>query len=363
MRLKMLLKKVSDYYLLASERHKKWGHRHALIQFFEMVLTYLITGISPGYYLQAKMGDKSYSYIFGFMNNKTYVKAVYKVNNRLFQKTSMNKMIEKAIFTSYNLPTPQLLGFFHQFRGRDAKGNPLCTTEDFLKFIKNCDKNKICIKPAESFGGIGVRIVDIKMEGDNLYFFDNYNKKTTEIIEYIKDYLQNNPAAMQSGIIIEDYLIQNSSFAKYNKSSVNTVRVMVNLHAESEAHVFGAFLRVGRANSVVDNGTSGGIMVGVNPKTGELGYGSFSSLSNNRFDSHPDSKIRFKGDILPFWNEIKSLSTHVVKLFPDIYYAGLDIAVSDEGPVVIEMNVQPDYVDFALIEVPTKFVFNAGILK
>ena len=347
-------RKIKLYYCVSRDRHLNFGHKNQYIQMLEMFFVLVLTRVYPGYYLQAKMGGNcTWDYKLGFYSHRKYIRAVNKVNDIEYQKASMNKMVEKAMFSSYGLPTPKLLGFFNQLRGRDVKGNPLTSLTEFKKFIFELELRKICLKPTSSFGGIGFRAIDIIKKEREVYFYDNFTEEELDINNYMKNYIKEIEFSDSEGIVVEEYMVQHSDFEKYNPSSVNTVRVMVSLN-RVQGPVFGAFLRVGRAGSVVDNGTSGGIMVKVNVNSGELYSGCFTDLSNEKFDNHPDSGIAFKGEILPFWTEIKELSVSVVKLFPKINFAGLDIAVTKTGPIVIEMNVQPDYVDFALIDIPTR---------
>ncbi len=353
--MRKILKKINQYYTMAKYRHLNEGHKNQYVQLFEMFFVLLLTGVYPGYYLQAKMGRRcTWSYKLGFYTNKKYIKAVKKANNVKYCNVSMNKMVEKAMFSTYGVPTPKLLGFFNQLRGRDIEGNSLTNLTEFKHFIGSIEVEKICLKPTSSYGGIGFKAVSlIKKDGKN-YFYDNFSLEELDVDIYMKKYINTINISDTEGLVIEEYMEQHPDFGNYNPSSVNTVRVLVHLNLKHDSSVFGAFLRVGRAGSVVDNVSSGGIAVKVNVDTGELCSGVFTNLSNIKFDKHPDSNVQFVGRILPFWNEIKALSVNVVKLFPGINYAGLDIAVTKKGPVVIEMNVQPDYVDFALIDIPTR---------
>jgi len=116
----------------------------------------------------------------------------------------------------------------------------------------------------------------------------------------------------------------------------------------------GAYLRIGRAGASVDNGSSGGFYANVNLETGEVGSGCFSKPSVELYDAHPDSGVKIKGQFLPFWDEAKELSIKALACFFETRFVGLDIAFGPDGPVVIELNVEPDYVGFAILGLPSK---------
>jgi hypothetical protein len=355
--MKFVFKKLDKYYKIAKKNHYEYKHKHQIMKVIEMFILYICRGIGPGYYLQANGGNKDLKYMLNYLSNKKYIKKVYSINDRLYHRTSMNKMIEKSMLMTYKIPTPSLYGFYGEKCGRSCGGISLRKIEDFVSFLETIKAKTICLKPSSSFGGKGVAIIDLIVSDGFLYIYDRRKKVKQKAEEYLSDYLKSVNPSREDGIIIEEYILQHEDLAKYNYSSVNTIRVMVFLDVELADPVFGAFLRVGRVGSIVDNGTSGGIMVKVDPVTGELGDGCFSTQPDDRFSSHPDTQVAFSGNKLPFWEEIKRISVETVELFPGINYAGLDIAVTDVGPVVVEMNVQPDYVDFALIDVPPKKLF------
>jgi len=73
-----------------------------------------------------------------------------------------------------------------------------------------------------------------------------------------------------------------------------------------------------------------------------IGQGLGKDIFNEVFENHKDSGERITGRNLPFWHESLELAQRTVAVFPNIMFAGLDIAITAGGPVVIEMNVEPD---------------------
>jgi glutathione synthase/RimK-type ligase-like ATP-grasp enzyme len=68
---------------------------------------------------------------------------------------------------------------------------------------------------------------------------------------------------------------------------------------------------------------------------------------------HPDNGAAIEGRRVPCWTEAKSLAEDCVTAFPELRFAGLDIAIGVDGPVVIEMNVFPDREGAAFVDMPT----------
>lgn len=96
-------------------------------------------------------------------------------------------------------------------------------------------------------------------------------------------------------------------------------------------------MRVGRNGSFVDNGGAGGILVGVNPKNGELftdGYDEYRNI----YKKHPDTQVEFKGNYIPSWNDLITLCKTQATKVDEIAYLSWDLAYTDSGWVVIEVN-------------------------
>ena len=56
---------------------------------------------------------------------------------------------------------------------------------------------------------------------------------------------------------------------------------------------------------------------------------------------------------VPWWPEVQSLAMKALLAFPELRFAGLDIAIGETGPVVLELNVSPDREAAAFTDCPT----------
>ena len=142
-------------------------------------------------------------------------------------------------------------------------------------------------------------------------------------------------------LVIESVVHQTKQFAAFNKSSVNTVRFMTTLWPDGSARVIVAWLKVGRAGKCVDNAGSGGnVDAAIDPETGKIhNVIQFDGWRNiKEINEHPDSGAQLNGVIIENWSAIKEEIEHFQQAFPFCKAVGWDIAITDEGPVVIEVN-------------------------
>jgi hypothetical protein len=78
--------------------------------------------------------------------------------------------------------------------------------------------------------------------------------------------------------------------------------------------------------------------------TGRLGRASDLGMdaSLGWFSAHPDTGEAIEGRVLPFWDEARRLAIRAHRAFADRVVIGWDIAILENGPILIEGNGNPD---------------------
>ena len=109
----------------------------------------------------------------------------------------------------------------------------------------------------------------------------------------------------------------------------------------------------------VDNLSAGGIAAGVS-ESGHLSSAIGLDVSLGTHSHHPSTKAPILDEQLPQWREMVELALLAHEKFREPYFIGWDIALTDEGPVVVEAN---STWGFELVQMPqnqplgeTKFV-------
>jgi hypothetical protein len=158
--------------------------------------------------------------------------------------------------------------------------------------------------------------------------------------------------------LVEEYFIQHPVMAGLNPLSVNTVRIWIYERLTTGAMVITAYTRIGRANMYVDNASSGGIVASIDLATGILGAAQDAYADRRLYSQHPDHGSTIEGIVIPHWEAVQSLAKRALGIFPNLHFAGLDIAIGENGPVVLELNVSPDREGSAFTDCP-----NAKLLR
>ena len=215
--------------------------------------------------------------------------------------------------------------FLKDFYGRKAvmlpvgEEPPESLYERFQQFIGQCSKHRFFLKPLSKEGGNGICRID---SGDYATF------------EAFMNVLQQ----YSSRIIVEEEICQAESLAHFHPQSVNSIR-MHTIRFNDGVHAFMPYLKLGCGSAIVDNAHSGGIKAILDMETGVVT--SMRDVMNRTYSVHPDTKSSAVGFQVPRWQELIDLTKQLHTRFDRIRLVGWDMALTDEGWIVVEANSDP----------------------
>lgn len=137
-------------------------------------------------------------------------------------------------------------------------------------------------------------------------------------------------------------VIENHSLIKaLNPTTLNTLRIVTCRTRTGEYELWDpGMVRIGRSNAVVDNFAKGGIGVGITEdgKLKKYGYSHDKDLNYTKQEQHPDTNLVFDGWKIPFYEDAVELIKKAHRLFPLLQTIGWDVAITEDGPVLVEGN-------------------------
>ncbi len=348
------MKKKLSRIINLSRRRALEGHHGFPRQLGEMVLLRLLHGVGPRYYHMAGFWRRelSWSDKSSQLGARAYQRRVGMLNPRAYRKLSQNKVAEKAILTLFGVPTPRFLGRLQARIGCDSAGHPLRNAADLERLARGLQATRLVFKPLEGWGGKGIHIPVIEYE-KTMTCRETDQTDTGEVSAYCADTLQLDDGG---DWIVEEYFKQHSALSAINPASVNTVRIWVIDRGKAGYQVLTAYLRIGRRNMLVDNASSGGIVAPVDLATGRLRAAQDACAERNIYHLHPDHGAPIEGIELPYWSGVRKLAEHALSVFPELKFAGLDVAIGPSGPVVVELNVSPDHDGAAFTDFPSRIL-------
>jgi hypothetical protein len=143
------------------------------------------------------------------------------------------------------------------------------------------------------------------------------------------------------GFLLMEALRPHSDIADVAGDSVSGVRLHV-LRMRNGPLIFKPVWKITRQGAVVDNfqhGRSGNLLASVDVATGRVervvgGRGRHQLVN----PPHPDTGRELTGFQLPHWEAITQVVLDGSELFPGFLCQGWDVAICEDGPVLIEVN-------------------------
>ena len=145
----------------------------------------------------------------------------------------------------------------------------------------------------------------------------------------------------KEGFILEEIVIQNEEVSKVYPCSINTIRT-VTILKEGKPYVVQTYFRIGNDGKFVDNFNSGGMTVPIDKKKGIV-LDKAIDKKKILYDTHPYTGYKIKGFKFPYWEEVLNMAKELAVKIPDMGYVGWDIALTKDGPVIIEANEYPGH--------------------
>ena len=147
----------------------------------------------------------------------------------------------------------------------------------------------------------------------------------------------------QGKVVLEELVEQGAATACFNASSVNTIRC-ITVNTKKGVLTPYCFMKIGRKGAFVDNGGAGGILVGIDEKTGMTNTVGYDEL-RRIYERHPDSGVAFVGHQLPEWDRMIAICKEMASQIPTVRFIGWDLAYTDDkGWVVIEGNGMSQFI-------------------
>lgn len=208
---------------------------------------------------------------------------------------------------------------FAQYIGRAWLDLRKASFEDFKSF---CLKYKVMFfKPIDSFGGLGISRVEIDANTDIRALYES--------------------ALANRQLLVEEQIKQCDEMNRICPNSVNTIRIVTIYYNEKVEFIYGV-LRMGNGKGCVDNATSGGVYCLVGDD-GIITKPAFSDKTALYYYKHPYTGVSFDGLKVPMFEQAKEMCMKAALVEPHMSYVGWDVAITPNGPILVEANNLPGY--------------------
>ncbi len=241
-----------------------------------------------------------------------------------------DKFIFYEFMKGMSLPTPDVVAVCDNGQIRWLESGSIAESGSILQYG---DADLFC-KSVNGDNGYGVFLISV----DDGRLFINGERSSVEDFE----------KRVRTRSILQKRLKQHEEMDRLFSGTVNTIRIGT-FNDGKRVRVFNAILKLGASGEVVDNWHRGGLLVGIDLQTGRLmKYGVPYNKCGNTVLRHPDSEVVFNGFEIPYFEDSLELVRTIHSTLYGIVTIGWDIAITENGPVVIEGN---DNWDFRMFQV------------
>ena len=252
------------------------------------------------------------------------------LNPRKYYILARNKYITHLFLEDAGIDKAELYCYYDRI-GRTDNKRIGYDYESVLKILKNKKVNTCMIKPTESSHGKGVLLITSIDYANGSCYLKNHKGEVFELSQLLN----------KDPLIFESIIEQTAQFKRFNASSVNTVRFITMLSTSGEAEIITAFVKIGKQGSCIDNaGDGGNIDAAINIPTGEICFAmQFDGWRKTKpISNHPENGTQLNGVLVENWESIKNKVIRFQQAMPFLRAIGWDIAITDQGPVVVEIN-------------------------
>ena len=262
-----------------------------------------------------------------FISNTLHWPIVSETCDRTWDALTEDKFLADQTMRMGGVPVPQTVAVIDRTQ-RGYGDTPKLSSADALKeYLLQAELplfGKV-LRGICSFGiffieGADETSVHLKTVGPVSYqdFFENFLGKTAYVLQR---------------------LVHNHAMLDEVCSATATVR-MVTMVRDNDIFFPNAVIKLPGGGNIADAfWRPGNVCSNLDPKTGEiLNVTVREGLDLKRLDAHPETGTELIGQTLPHWDELLTVATRAARLFTPVRYQSLDIAITDSGPVVIEIN-------------------------
>jgi hypothetical protein len=149
----------------------------------------------------------------------------------------------------------------------------------------------------------------------------------------------------EGSVLVQEQLRNHADLEPIAPKALSTVRVLTFRDLDDTVRVLFAVCKLPTGDAPTDHMRLGGVAAPVDLATGKLqrAVGKSKTTFVTRVERHPDTGAQIEGFQLPHWDEVVRLAVRAHEALGKMLCVGWDVAILDDGPVIIEGNDNPGH--------------------
>lgn len=297
-------------------------HRKSLLRLAYESINYSVRNKEfPQNYLEKMMYRRDVKSYMNFLSRKDMRRLQCAVRRPQFSSSFNNKVLFHNHFRGSGIELPGFLGFNIGERFFTPDGDQVISNPSYFDFfmkdlLRRSKTSSVFAKPVNG------------MQGKDCFRFDSLSRPDGAYEKIRNSYY-----------LFEQTIVQHPAISAIYPHSINTLRIVTCVYQDGRADLVSAIMRFGTSRSRTDNLHGGGLFVAVDMNTGMLDSKArkLFGCGGQECFNHPDTGVKFGGIKVPHFQSALQVTRSAVAYFP-YPLVGWDIAITKEGPVLIEGN-------------------------
>lgn len=270
----------------------------------DMVRNFLAHGIGYTDYMKGDYINLTPEQKKTFLTSKNYDRLLKYLNDSTYTGIFIDKITFNKVFRNYI--------------GRDFVDLRSTSVAEFSEFLQKNMGKKLFAKPNADFGGHGIECFEVTKDM-------TAEEKRAECIG-------------KGQYLVEEAIIQHEEINRMCPFAVNTFRI-VTLVKDNVPYVLENAMRTNSDESVALSCDDVFMRIA---SDGRVRSNVVDDLMNT-YENHPVTGVPFSEIRVPFVKEAYRMIEKAAMEVPEVRYVGWDVAIGQDGPVIIEGNQYPSY--------------------
>ncbi len=309
-------------------------------QIIDIITSRFTLKLGVSEYFELELFDKKkYPTLKNCVGRKVSAKIDKALNQDGWRATANDKILNYSLLTHFNFPIPKTIATYRAGNARIDNEKSLSSPEQLHDFFTEHKEDPFFIKPVHGTYGRGT--FSLSSYDINRCSFQSSTGKNISFDEIVS--AGNNPG--YKGLLIQKRFKHHSTIKNAVGDNISCVRVIL-IRDGLNAFVHRAFWKIARINNITDTfsyGKHGNLLADVDTTTGHIkrvitGFWP----EKNPTSIHPDTGVELSDFQIPDWDLAIQQCIAASNIFSGLSLQSWDIAFCEEGPVLMELNTEPN---------------------
>jgi hypothetical protein len=292
--------------------------------FIDRLYLFFVLGVVPRNYYLFGFNEKEREEFKDYMDEPVAPLLKARLYEALWNDSYSSLVNDKYVFhclcRCHGIPVPDVYGIW-------AQGSIKGDGSSLEQVMEREGQDRVILKPLRG------------LQGKGIYFV--HREGTGVRVEPVIPSGGAVPKGPEGEFIVQEVIHQHPELDRINPYCLNSVRIITLLTRDNDVKFLASMLRTSSKKIPIDNFSLGGIVIKIDMETGRLKVPGFMiGRTIKRVSEHPITGVPLEGFAVPYWNEVKETVAKAQKVFSELKAIGWDLAVTPDGPVMIEGNIE-----------------------